>query len=179
MYRIILILLLIGTFNAHAQENVEKKDSTSSISIVKDTLPYLKYPTIPAFNILAIDSVTIFNTYNIPKGQPIALMFFDPDCKHCKATTKLLTENMDSVKNIQFYLFSARHDMSMIREFYNKYHLANYDNIKIVGMDTEFFFFSYYKVKFVPDIALYDGDKKLLKLFEGSVKLSELYELTH
>ena len=179
MYRIILILLLIGTFNAHAQENVEKKDSTSSISIVKDTLPYLKYPTIPAFNILAIDSVTIFNTYNIPKGQPIALMFFDPDCKHCKAEIKLLLVGMDSLKDTRFYMITSIHDFKRIRDFYNEYHLGDYKNIEVVGRDYEYFFITYYGVKFVPDLVLYNGHKDLVKFFDGHVSVKDLYKLTH
>ena len=109
----------------------------------------------------------------------MALLFFDPDCKHCKATIKALTTHIASLSNIDFYIFSARHDLSMIREFSNKYHLDTYPNIKAVGMDSEFFFFSFYKVKFVPDIALYDENKNLIKLYEGSVKVKELYEITH
>lgn len=159
---------------------IERTDTGDNKQVVADTLlPYQKSPTLPVFNILLVDSVTVLNTYNIEKGKPTALMFFDPDCKHCKATTKQLIEKIDSIKNIQFYLLSARHDMSMIRNFYEHYHLADYPNILGVGMDTEFFFFSFYKVKFVPDIALYDENKKLIKLFEGSVEVKDLYELTH
>ena len=168
----IFFLLLVGA-SAKAQDDTTKPQKAAT-----DSLPYLKYPTVPAFNIMQLDS-NIFNTFNIPNGQPIALVFFDPDCKHCKATIKSFTEHMDSMANIQFYLFSARHDLDAIKGFYNKFHLEKYPNIKVVGMDTEFFFFSYYKVKFVPDIALYDREKKLIKLFEGAATVNELYVATH
>jgi thioredoxin-related protein len=174
-------MLLIGVLFASvdlcmAQQNTIPGSDT--MVAIQDTAPYLKYPTIPAFNILAIDSVTLFNTYNIPKGRPCVLMFFDPDCKHCKATTKLITEKMDSLQDVDFYLFSARHDMEMIRGFYKKFHLDGYPNIKIVGMDTEFFFFSFYKVKFVPDLAIYDKNGDLVKLLDGACTVREIFELT-
>ena len=86
---------------------------------------------------------------------------------------------MDSIKNIQFYLFTAFHDMGMLRDFYKEYHLADYKNIKVVGRDYEFFFFSYYGTKFVPDIALYDEQKKLVKLIEGETTASEIYKCIH
>ena len=177
MYRLILVLLILGALSipGFGQTN-SAPDSTKK---AVDSLPYLKYPTMPAFNILSIDSTTIFNTYNIPTGSPTVLMFFDPDCKHCKATMKALLKGMDSIKNVQFYVFSARHDMSMIRGFANNYHLQSYPNIKVIGMDTEFFFFSFFKVRFVPDLAVYDGDKNFVKLYQGSVTVKELYELTH
>lgn len=145
----------------------------------KDTLPYMKFRSLPAFNIMLSDSATIFNTYNIPKGKPVALMLFDPECKHCKDLTRKLTENMDSLKDIQFYMFTAAHSMTAIRKFYEDFHLANYSNIKVIGRDYEFFFHEYYGVKFVPDIALYDSNKKLIKLFEANATVKDLYEYTH
>ncbi len=86
---------------------------------------------------------------------------------------------MDSLSQIEFYFFSARHDLSMIRVFAETYKLNQYPNIKIVGMDTEFFFFSFYKVKFVPDLALYDSKKKLIKLLEGEFTVKTIWDLTH
>ncbi len=170
---ILFVLSIAFNYNAKAQKTVD----TSIIK--KDTLPYLKYPTIPAFNILSVDSVTIFNTYNIPKGRPIALMFFDPDCKHCKATMKLLRAGMDSIQNIRIYMLTPAHSWENIRKFYADNHIADYKNIEVYGRDYEFFFFAYYGVKFVPDLALYDENKKLIKLFETDITVKELYELTH
>ncbi len=167
----ILLATMFFASTCSAQDNKQE---------VTDTLkPYQKYPTLPAFNIRLLDSVTVFNTYNIPEGNPIALMFFSPDCKHCKKTIKELLKGMDSIKEVQFYLFTSYHDVQMLRDFYNEYHLADYKNIKVVGRDYEFFFFSYYGTKFVPDIALYDAHKKLIKLIEGETNASEIYKSLH
>ena len=133
----LFLMLLFGLLFANGDLCMAQQTaipSSDTMVAIQDTAPYLKYPTIPAFNVLAIDSVTLFNTYNIPKGRPCVLMFFDPDCKHCKATTKQLTEKMDSLKDVDFYMFSARHDMEMIRGFYKKYHLDSYSNIKVVNI---------------------------------------------
>jgi thiol-disulfide isomerase/thioredoxin len=174
--RVILLLCLYAT-TLHAQDKLKKTDSAA---ITTDTLkPYQKYPVLPAFNVLEMDSSTIFNTFNIPSGKPIALMLFSPDCKHCKRTIKALQAGMDSIQNIQFYLVTASHNMADIKEFYEKHHLADYKNIKLVGRDMEFFYFSYYGAKFVPDIALYDEHKKLVKLIEGETNASEVYKYIH
>jgi thiol-disulfide isomerase/thioredoxin len=160
-----------------AQE--QKKDGASTAANTDTLKPYQKYPTLPAFNIRLMDSATIFNTYNIPEGKPIAIMLFSPDCGHCKRTIKALIKGMDSIKDIQFYLVTGFHDMSAIRQFYEEHHLARYDNIKVVGRDYEFFFVDFYKTKFVPDIALYDAHKKLVKLIEGETNASEVYKALH
>ena len=86
---------------------------------------------------------------------------------------------MDSIKNIQFYLVTSTHSMTEIKEFYASHHLADYKNIHVVGRDYEFFYFTYYGTKFVPDIALYDEHKKLVKLIEGETNASEVYKLIH
>lgn len=106
-------------------------------------------------------------------------MFFAPDCSHCQALVKSLEKSMDSLKDVQFYIFTPLHSMSLLRGFYAEYHLADYKNIQVVGRDYEFFFSTYYGVKSVPDMALYDEHKQLVKLFEGNISVAELYKYTH
>jgi len=171
------ILLLIAPFvffatGLHAQN--------APAAPAKDSLPaYLKYPKLPAFNILEMDSVTVFNTYNIPAGKPIALMLFSPDCKHCKRTINALLKGIDSIKNVQFYLVTGSHSMTDIRKVYKEHHLEDYKNFQKMGRDYEFFYLSYYGTKFVPDVALYDEHKKLIKLIEGETTATEIYKAIH
>lgn len=172
----LLILTVCFISSSYAQDkDIPKTPAKPTV----DSLPYQKYPTVPAFNIMLPDSSTIVNTYNIPEGKPTLIMFFDPECKHCQAETKMLLNNMDSLKDIRFYMITSVHDFSKIRNFYNEYHLGDYKNIEVVGRDYEYFFITYYGVKFVPDMVLYDGHKKLVKFFEGHVTPHELYTLTH
>ncbi len=172
----IAILSVILATSGYAQE---KKEVTDSSAQKTDTLPYLKYPTLPAFNILLLDSTTIFNTYNIPEGKPIVIIFFDPDCHHCKDETKRLLAGMDSLKDVRFYFITSVRSFTRLRAFYEEYHLGDYKNIEAVGRDYEYFFITYYGVKFVPDLVLYNGEKNLVKFFDRHVSVSELYSLTH
>ncbi|MCW3121439.1 MAG: redoxin protein, partial [Flavipsychrobacter sp.] len=147
---------------------------------VVDTLsPFQKFPTLPAFNIRMMDSVTIFNTYNIPKGKKTLIVFFSPDCKHCQRQVKELTTGMDSISDIQLYMITPVHSMTELKEFYDKYHLGKYKNIQLVGRDYEFFFGGFYGTKVVPDMVLYDEQKKLIKLFEGNHTVTNIYEYSH
>ena len=171
------MLLCLFVTAAHAQE---KSDIKHVAPPVKDSLaPYQKYPTLPAFNILMMDSVTIFNTYNIPEGKPIAIFFFSPDCAHCQRTTKRLLDSMESLKDIQFYMITAVHNFTYIRNFYKLYHLGDYKNIQLMGRDYEFFFGSFYGIRYVPDIALYDEHKKLIKLIQGETYAKDIYDAVY
>ncbi len=174
-----LLLLLLAAFttgSAYAQD----KDTADKKAAVTDTLkPYQKSPSLPVFNIRMMDSVTIFNTFNIPKGKKTMILFFSPDCKHCNAQMKILVKGMDSLSNVQFYMITPVHSMTELRSFYEKYHLADFKNIALVGRDYEFFFGTFYGIKVVPDMALYDEQKKIIKLFEGVTTISEVYKYTH
>ncbi len=174
MKKILLIILLaIGCFNADAQSRGRYK------RMPVDSLPYMKSPELPAFNIRLIDSTTIFNTFNIPKGKPTAIFFFDPGCSHCHDVTEELTRGMDSLKNIQFYFITPNPDFAAMRRFAAEMHLANYPNIVGIGRDYEFFFIDNYNVNSFPDLALYDEHKMIVHLFEGRVTVKDLYEYTH
>jgi len=180
----LLSVLLITAYTAiYAQDKKEvvtKEEKAIKDEKATDTLkPYQKYPKLPAFNIREMDSVTIFNTFNIPKGKKTMIVFFSLDCKHCQALMRELTKKMDSLSNIQFYMITPMHSMTDLRAFFVKYHLGDYKNIVMVGRDYEFFFGTFYGIKVVPDLALYDENKQIIKLFEGDTKISEIYKYSH
>ena len=178
MHRFCLVAIL-GFFFATSSYGQEKNEVKSKQSVAMDTLPYQKYPVLPAFNIMLTDSSTIFNTYNIPDGKPIVILFFDPDCRHCKAEIRLLLAGMDSLADVRFYFITSVHDFNKIRAFYEEYELKGYKNIEVFGRDYEYFFITYYGVKFVPDLVIYDEHKNLVKFFDGHVSVTDLYKLTH
>lgn len=140
----------------------------------RDSLPYQKYPTLPAFNILLQDSATVFNTYNIKPGKPTVLVFFSPDCDHCQQFTKALTGKMDSLKNVQFYLFTPL-NLTQLRPFAKELNLDSYKNIT-VGKDYEYFFPRFYGTSYVPYVAVYDQKKMFVKMWEGKVKIEDLMQ---
>ena len=170
LFGFIFSLLAAG---AYAQDNKTAKPDTDMVAL------YQKYPALPAFNIGMMDSVSVFNTYNIPKGNIVGIYFFSPDCGHCKRTMRRLTDSMDMLKDIRFYMITPYHGMAEIQKFYSDFHLDKYKNIVLVGRDNEFFFGSYYGVKFVPDLVLYDKEKKLIKLIQGETTAKAVYEALH
>lgn len=139
-----------------------------------DTLPYRKYPTIPAFRLMLLDSSTVFNTYDIKEGHPVLFMFFGADCDHCEQLTKSIVEHMDSLKHVQICLLTLS-PMSATRDFYQKMNLKRYKNI-MVGMDFEYFFTKFYKAYYVPFLAIYDRNKKLVRVFDGGGKITDIIQ---
>ena len=88
----------------------------------------------PEFSLLLMDRTTWLHARNIHTGKPIVLFYFSPYCPYCKAQTKEIIEDMDKLKNIQFY-FVASSPLSAAKMFYNEYQLTKYSNI-VTGIDT-------------------------------------------
>ena len=73
--------------------------------------------TLPEFSMLLTDSNTWIKTASIPTGKPIVLMYFSPYCPYCKAQTKSIVEDMDQLKEIQFYFISS-YPLPTVRNFF-------------------------------------------------------------
>lgn len=175
MKKFVLLSVIIFTcLSLHAQD---KKQRGRHVSI--DSMPFMRNPELPAFNIWLMDSFNYFNTYNIPKGRPSLLILFDPECKHCQSLTKELMAGMDSISNIDMYWFTLNKSMTVIRNFCADNHFADHPNIKAVGRDYEMFSLDFFEVNSLPDLALYDENKKIVHLFEGRATIRELYDYTH
>ena len=171
---LVAFCLLACGVRAQSFESMRK-----SFEMPKDSLPYRLHPTLPEFNILLTDSVSVFNTKDIPTGRPAVIMFFSPDCHHFQDAMKLLLEHMDEFKGVDFYMVSNARNVSSLREFIDKYQIASYPNIKALGQDVDFFFITFYGARYLPDFAVYDRHKKLVKLFESNVTVDDLVKATH
>ena len=130
---------------------------------------------IPSFNILLIDSTSIFNTKDIPIGKASILIFFSPDCEHCQQETSDILRKMDSLKSVQFYFVSID-AMDRMRVFNEYYKINKYPNITI-GRDYTYFFPGYFKDVSPPYSVVYDKYKRMRAVFKGASTATQLIAL--
>ncbi|MCB0696153.1 MAG: thioredoxin fold domain-containing protein [Chitinophagaceae bacterium] len=162
MKKIVLLVVLISSLGIKGLAQEQKAD----------TLPYLKYPVLPSFEILLPDSTEKFSTYYIPEGRPIVMMFFSPDCDHCVRFTEQLLEHKDDFKKTRIYMITPM-TLAATKVFADKMGLDKHKNIKW-GKDYQYFFISFYGVKSFPFVAVYDGKKKLIEGFPGHLTIEDV-----
>jgi hypothetical protein len=131
--------------------------------------------TLPPFTLLLPDSVTKFDTKNIPKLNPIVLVLFGPNCPYSKLQAEEIISNINGLKDIQFYFFTNSPFVQM-KQFYLKYNLSKYPNITI-GIDPQDFYGQYIGAKGVPYVSIYNKNKILIKAFSGRVKANQIKEI--
>jgi thiol-disulfide isomerase/thioredoxin len=123
---------------------------------------------IPSFNFLLLDSITKFNTNNIPTGKPTVIVYLSPTCPYCRVQTEEIIQDMKDFESIQLYILT-NFPIELLRNYYKKYNLEKYQNI-IVGYDFGSYFSNYFKIRSVPYIAIYNKDKLLKQVFIGKVE---------
>ena len=60
-----------------------------------------------------------------------------------------------------------------LREYYNSFHLGDFKNI-MVAQDYKFSFYNFFKIKAFPYVAIYDGQKKLVKLYKEEISIDRI-----
>ena len=131
--------------------------------------------TIPTFNLLMQDSVTVFNTDNIPNGKPVVLVLFGLNCPYCHEETNDLLRNMDSLKNVNFY-FLTLDSLNKMKAFSAMHKLGNYSNIT-VGRDYENFFPDFFQNVALPYSVVYDQNREIKAKFKGKVTASRIIKI--
>lgn len=133
---------------------------------------YLRFPTPPPVRLLLTDSVTYFTKENLNKKSAIMFMLFNPDCDHCKKETEEILDNISKFKNIQIVMATFM-PFDMMKDFYQKFNLANYNNI-VVGKDVNNVLIPFYKIANLPFLAFYNKKHELISVFEGSLPIPKI-----
>jgi thiol-disulfide isomerase/thioredoxin len=130
--------------------------------------PYLRFPTIPPFRLLKLDSSGYLTKEDVKKGRRTIIMFFSPDCEHCKHETENILADFDKFKDIQIVMATYQ-PFEELKEFNAHYRMSEHPNV-MLGRDEKFFLPPFYKIHNLPYLALYDKKGNLITTFEGTQK---------
>ncbi len=136
------------------------------------SLLYQRFPVVPTFRLINIADSSIFTKANLNKKKATIIIIFSPTCENCVEETKELKEKIDLFKKAQIIMVSPL-DFSYLREFYNDNNIAQYPTITI-GRDPGYFLGTFYKVRSLPSIFIYNKKGKLVKWFIGSTPVAEI-----
>lgn len=131
----------------------------------RDSLPYLRFPTVPPFQLLAADSTTVFTKNDLKPGQPVLLMYFSPECDHCQKQMEFILSAIDSLKNVELVLATYQ-PFEQMKTFINKYNLTAYPNIH-TGRDIKYILAPFYNIHKLPFLALYNAGGQLITTFQA------------
>jgi thiol-disulfide isomerase/thioredoxin len=136
--------------------------------------PFMRYPTIPPFRLLKLDSATYLTKDDLRKNRRTMVMYFSPDCEHCKHQTEAILADFKDFKDIEIVMATYQ-PFSEMKEFNEHYKIYEHSNI-LIGRDEQFRLPPFYKIRNLPYLALYDKKGNLITTFEGTQKTDTLLD---
>ena len=100
------------------------------------------------------------------------LMYFSPDCDHCKKQVEEMLKRMDELKDVQIVMATYQ-PMDHLAFFEKKYQLSKYKNI-LSGRDTKYILPPFFKMRNMPYLALYNRKGNLITTFVGNVGVDKI-----
>ena len=130
--------------------------------------PFIRFPTIPPFHLLKLDSTTYLTKEDVKKNHRTIIMFFSPDCEHCKHQTEAILADFKEFRDIEIVMATYQ-PFDEMKQFDAHYRISDHPNMQI-GRDEKFVLPPFYKIRNLPYLALYDKRGRLITTFEGTQK---------
>ena len=166
---IALIVLSSGSVLFAQQQPAQQPTAQEQAAAVA---PYLRFPTIPPFHLLKLDSTTYLTKEDVKKNHKTLIMYFSPDCDHCKHQTESILSDFSKFKDIEI-IMATYQPFEELKEFNTHYRMFEHPNVRM-GRDEKFFLPPFYKIRNLPYLALYDKKGNLITTFEGSQKVDTI-----
>lgn len=133
---------------------------------------FQRFPNVPPFRLLKLDSSSFLTKEDLKKHRRTIIMYFSPECDHCKHQTEDLLASIDKFKDIDIVMATYQ-PFGEMKEFYEHYRLVDHPNI-MIGRDEKFILPPFYKIQNLPFLALYDKKGELVTTFEGNQKIATI-----
>ncbi|MFD2570640.1 TlpA family protein disulfide reductase [Spirosoma soli] len=126
--------------------------------------------TLPNFTASLLDRSVISKT--TLAGQPVVLLYFDPDCDHCQREADELYKKSVLLKQAMIVMLSSA-PISDLTTFTEAYKLNALPNVRVAHIDRQV---AYDTLGFtsVPDVLIYHADGSLAKHFKGETSVEAI-----
>lgn len=136
--------------------------------------PYQRFPVLPPLQVVLADSTTKYTKADLPKGKPVLIMLFSPDCEHCQHEAERFVAGRELLKKIHIVMITT-YPIYRMKEFAAQYGLDGMENV-VVAKDPHYFLLPFYDVRNFPFLALYDKKGKFIRTFDGSATVEKLLD---
>lgn len=115
----------------------------------------------------------MFSVKEIPKGKPVVIIYFSPECEHCIKLMDQLFPRINELKKAEIVLMSFK-PVSELPDFEKRYQTSKYKNIVVGTEGTSYYLRYYYKIQRTPFVAIYDKKYNLVATFEKEPTADEI-----
>lgn len=106
-------------------------------------------------------------------NQNFFVMLFNPTCDHCLKMTKLIGTNSQLFKNHHVLFLASPQMIPYLYTFEKETEIYKHPEM-IVGVDSSNFIDRVYEYKSLPQMNIYNKERKLIKVYSGETPLDSL-----
>jgi len=110
---------------------------------------------------------------DLDNGANLFVMMFNPTCGHCEDQTQRFERSIDLFKKSKLVLMAKPNMQEYLPNFIKSFDIKYFDKI-MVGVDSGKFVDETFLYSALPQINIYDKDRKLIKAFAGEVLIDSL-----
>jgi hypothetical protein len=174
--KLLIIVCLISTvYIAFAEKKKKKgKDKVQKTEAVADSAIDYRLPgaPLPPVNFFLKNGRYVTNE-DLDNGANLFIMMFNPTCEHCQDQAQQLEKNIALLKKSIFIMIAAPQMKEYLSYFENGTHVSQYPSIK-VGLDSSKYIEKTFSYQALPQINVYDANRKLLRVFVGETSMDTL-----
>ena len=128
----------------------------------------------PIFSIISVPDSTAFTNDQLPKGKPLVLIFFNPDCEHCQKETPLIKQVYEKWKPKGFFdvfAIATETDDAKWKNYIAKEKLT-FTNVFDPTYESKYYL--KYHIDITPELYLLNKDRKIIAMNIDAAQLDQL-----
>jgi len=177
MQRKLLILVLVCCSVIAFAQKSKKKHTATGVKTTNNTGPQTDYRVVgapmPPVQMVTMKGQKITND-DLKSDYNLLVMLFNPTCEHCEDQTELFKKNIYLFKNTKLVLMAGAMMLPYLEYFDNNHKVTEYPNTIMLGVDSSSFIEKAFMYQTLPQINIYDKDRKLVRIFNGNVPMDSL-----
>ena len=116
---------------------------------------------------------TYLTADDVDNNANLLVMIFNPGCSHCEDETAIIQNNFTLFKKTELVMVAKPASRVSLSDFYIRRRLNEFPAIHI-GTDSSDFITNTFVYGMLPQINVYDHDRKLIKTFNGEIAMDSL-----
>lgn len=172
---LITILVCCSIFAFAQQQKSSKQPKAQHTAVKKDTVKVNYKPVgapMPPLRLITSKGKSIADK-DLKNDATLFVMMFNPFCGHCEEVTEQLKQHIGLFKNTKLVLIAASSMLPNLEYFENNLKTSECPAM-IIGADTSGFIDNTFLYNSLPQINIYNKDRKLEKVFTGDVAMDSL-----
>jgi hypothetical protein len=115
----------------------------------------------------------ILTNKDLDNGANLFLMIFNPTCSHCEEETIMIEKNFSMFQRSKLVLLATPVTQPYIGDFLVFTHLREHPEIT-VGVDSAGYLDKVFLYQTLPQINIYNSERRLIKTYSGEVTIDSL-----